>query len=223
MTSPAPEFAAVLARLDRLERLNDDLRRQLRRQRWWRAAFLGLAAAAVGVSCQSRPDPKASATETAIGPKAIEAEKFVLKDAQGRVHGMLTIGPDGPALLFLDPEKDRQPRLGLICSKAAMTMKLYDDAGKERLALSAGRQGARVVLFTNHGTTCCGLLETPLGPQISLLSPDVQRSLNLAVTDDSEKLTIFRDKVVRVGIGVTPEGPSVILFDSQGKIIFAKP
>jgi hypothetical protein len=56
-----------------------------------------------------------------------------------------------------------------------------------------------------------------------LLSPDVQRSLNLAVTDDSEKLTIFRDKVVRVGIGVTPEGPSVILFDSQGKIIFAKP
>src|SRR5437773_487140 len=101
-----PDLAAVVERLCRLERQNDRLRRQNRRLK--RAAGVAAAlVAAVGLaSCHSN-------TRGTAVHGTVEAERVVLKDADGRTHATFAVSPDGAALLFFDPAEPAKPRAGL--------------------------------------------------------------------------------------------------------------
>jgi hypothetical protein len=79
MTAQAPELAAVVARLEKVERHN-------RRLRGAGIAVLVLAAAGL---LMGQAMPKA---------RIVEAEGFVLKDGAGKVRAELVVDKDGPGL-----------------------------------------------------------------------------------------------------------------------------
>jgi hypothetical protein len=117
MQIPSPD--AVARRLDRLEREN---------RRWRRLALASwLAIAAVGLLGQSAAPPARSAASSRV----IEGERFVLRDAGGRIGA--TLGW----------EASDAPRLAL-----------HDPAGQPRAILSVGAGGAPgLTLFAADGQT----------------------------------------------------------------------
>jgi hypothetical protein len=79
MTAQAPELAAVVARLEKVERQNRRLR----------GAGIAVLMLAVAGLLMGQALPKA---------RIVEAEGFVLKDGAGKVRAELVVDKDGPGL-----------------------------------------------------------------------------------------------------------------------------
>ena len=85
MTAQTPDLAAVVARLDKMERQNRRLKL---------AGLVLLVLAAAGLLMGQ-----------ALPKRIIEAEKFLVKDRQGKVRAKLEVGEhDTPSLFLYDKE-----------------------------------------------------------------------------------------------------------------------
>ncbi len=150
----------LLKRLDRLERQNRRLKL---------AGSLMLIGFAVLVMMgQAKPSNVA---------KVIEAEKFILRNTDGKTRGVLLILDDGnPALVLFD--KDGKMRVRLDASKLGffgVGLSLFDEIGKGRAAL----------------------LLTPTGmPVLNLTERIPDAALGLTLTQSSLFLTDKDDKVI---------------------------
>ena len=155
MTAQAPELAAVVARLEKVEQQN-------RRLKTVGIVVLALAVAGM-VMGQAMPRAR-----------IVEAEGFVLKDGAGKVRAKLyVVGKDGPGLALLDENgKDRawlgvgkygprltvydengKDRVGLGVSKYGAGLTVYDENGKDRAWLGVGKYGPRLVQYDENGKT----------------------------------------------------------------------
>jgi hypothetical protein len=138
-----PSLDAVIERLELLERE--------KRQVLWVGAAL-FAAAVVAV---------ASGTDWVRRPKQIEAERFVLKDKDGKVRARLSTAPDGsPMLALLDAQgRDHLMLHGSIDDTA--TLSFYDH-GQPRVTLSSTNTGAAGLNFYDkHDRSATGLYLWP--------------------------------------------------------------
>jgi hypothetical protein len=124
--------AADLTLARRVERLE-------RAQRRWRrlamASALGLAA--VGVMGQ-KP-----------APRIVEAERFILRDAAGRVRAELVVdGEQSVALRFKDP--DSMPRLSIGTENGSAVVVLNEQGGRVRAGLVTLPHGAPALTFYDN-------------------------------------------------------------------------
>jgi hypothetical protein len=123
MTTQTADLAAVVTRLERVERQN------------WRlkvGGTLALLVAGAGL-LMGQAMPKAT---------TMEAEAFVLRDATGKQRAALHLAADGgPALSFFDPAGVGRAALRLD-REGSPDLTLIDQAAKNRAVLRVDRNGA---------------------------------------------------------------------------------
>jgi hypothetical protein len=177
----------ILTRLERLERENRRLKR---------GAVVGVAVAASFIalfgllgqaqtSQQKAPATRARkpATPAAapapppapfVMPKNIEAESFVLKDANGRVRAELAMSGEGPSLKFRDQSGSALVTLSLLDSAPGGPLFLLSD-GQHRASLSmsvASGQGSQLSLIGERADVQAHIGVTPDGTELELTDKD---------------------------------------------------
>jgi hypothetical protein len=218
----------ILVRLERLERENRRLKR---------GALVAFAAAASFVAClgllgqaqttqQKAPaarakKPAAPAATPAppppapfVMPKNIEAESFVLKDANGRVRAELAMSGEGPSLKFRDQG-----------GSALVTLSLLDSApGGPLLLLSDGQHHSSLSMSVASGQ----------GSQLSLIGEraDIQAHIGVAPDGTTLELTDKDGFTTSIGNGVkaakngqakTTTAGSITLFGKDRKVLWSAP
>jgi hypothetical protein len=142
------QASSVVQRIESLER-------EVRR---WRRGAVLLTLAAVGL---------ATMAHASTGTRVVEAQRFVLKDSQGRVRAewggdndhsialrfkddsgapRLTLGLEDDAALLVLSEKGGRPRAGLVTlGHGVPGLTFYDALGRARAELGLARDGAASV------------------------------------------------------------------------------
>ena len=83
--------------------------------------------------------------------KTLEAELFIVRDAQGKARMILAVGDEGPALTLLD--KDGKLRVNLGVDKEGPSLDLLDAAESPRAQLMiTDDKGPRLNLVDNKGS-----------------------------------------------------------------------
>lgn len=222
MSDNAPELHELLSRVGRLEKEN---------RRFKRGALLLLAAAVtIGLMAQTKPQtpstssqkPKAAAKPAPKpaeppppGPvvaTTVEAQSFVLKDANGHVRAELAMMGSTPSLKFRDES-----------GSALVTLSLNDKPAGPLLLLSDPQ---------HHASVALSVLENA-GPQLSLAGerPDIQ--LRMGVSPDGTTLELS-DKdgfMTSIGNGVLAKNgqakktsaASIVLFGKDRKVLWSQP
>jgi hypothetical protein len=144
------DLAALNQRLTRLEGQNRRLR----------VGALGLALATGAVLIMGSQD-------AANKPKPAEADRFSLKDANGKERARLAMGSDGPVLQFLD-ENGRE-RVGFLISNLGMVCRYVDPRGSLISGFSLERSGVALVNYDQNGRLQSS--SNALKPDAGLLGP----------------------------------------------------
>lgn len=199
---------AIVARLERLEK---------RDRRVKQGALVGLLLlTCIGLMAQTTrkkttvaapPPPPAP-----VGPKIVEAEAFILKDANGKVRAELSMSGTGPSL------------------------KLRDQAGMALVSLSLndGQPGGPFVLLTDsqHQASLSMSVLEGKGSQLALIGdrPDIQ--LRMAIAPEGTTLELSDKDGFGTTIGNSVQaakngkvkntsGASIVLFDKDRKSIWS--
>jgi hypothetical protein len=188
------------------------------------------AIVSVAVMAQTKPKPKSStqkpATRPAPAAKApeppapgpvtattVEAQSFVLKDANGHVRAELALAGDTPSLKFKDQN-----------GSALVTIALNSDSPAGPLVLLSDPQ--------HHGSVALSVLQSA-GPQFSLTGerPDIQLRMGVApdgtsleISDkDGFATSIGNGVVVKNGQAKKTSAASIALFGKERKLIWSQP
>ncbi len=135
MTSHTPDLAAVVARLEKVERQNRRLR----------GAGIAVVVVAVAGLLMGQAMPK---------ERIVAAEGFLLKDARGKVRAKLSVDKDRPMLALADEHE--MPRVGLSVDKDGPMLAMGDEYGMPRVELSVGKEGPRLILADENGKRLWG-------------------------------------------------------------------
>ncbi len=82
----------------------------------------------------------------AASPKrTVEAEEFILRDANGEVRAILHMKPNGPGLLFYDA--NGESRVALAVTRLGPMLALFDANRKTRALLGINENEPRLVFF----------------------------------------------------------------------------
>lgn len=160
------------------------------------------------------PTPTPAAPAAPPGPTIVEAQGFILKDANGQVRAELSMSGTGPTLKLRDAT-----------GMALVTVSLNDGpSGGPMLLLSSPQRTASLTMSALEGG----------GAQMSLIGnrPDIQ--LHLGVSPDKTSLelsdkdgagaTIGDDTyVAKNGKAKNASAASVVLFDKDRKTLWAAP
>jgi hypothetical protein len=210
MSEPAQQQRSLESRIDRLEK---------ERRMGKRIGLAGLLfLACIGLMGQAKqrrtPTPSPATPSPTPGPKIVEAESFVLKDANGRVRAELTMSGGGPSLKLRDEK-----------GSALVTLSLNDSApGGPLLLLSDPQHHASFALSVLDGA----------GSQLSLGGerPDIQ--LRLHATPDGTALELS-DKdgfstTIGNGVQASKNGKtkktsaaSIALFGKDRRVLWSTP
>lgn len=223
MSENARELHELLSRVEHLEKEN----------RWFKRGALVLLAAAItiGLMAQTKPPstqkPKAAArpaakpaeppppgpmVATTVTATSVEAQSFVIKDANGHVRAELAMMGSTPSLKFRDEN-----------GSALVTLSLNDKPAGPLLLLSDPQ---------HHASVALSVLENA-GPQFSLAgeSPDIQ--IRMGVSPDGTSLDLS-DKdgfMTSIGNGVLPKNgqvkktsaASIVLFGKDRRVLWSQP
>lgn len=118
-----PDGQAVLDRLNKAVAQNRRLKRL-----GWAAAVLGGVALLMG---QAKPPQK---------PKVVEAEKFIVRDANGTARAELGLNDSEPTLALFDSKGNRRSRLAVF-PDGSSSLWLYDKDGTARAVLRVRPDG----------------------------------------------------------------------------------
>jgi hypothetical protein len=150
MSASSPNLESVLARIDGLEKQNEQLARQNRRLRWVVAGTVLLIGSLVLLarmpSGQVQAEPSPSRT--------LEADKLTLRDEQGNTRAGLTVGKDGPTLTFYDEQGKARAGLGL--SRQGTALRFLNNDGRAMAGLSVERGGIAVGYLDEAGQVHAG-------------------------------------------------------------------
>jgi hypothetical protein len=216
----------ILARIARLERQN----RTFKRGALALVALAALFIASIGLLGQAQQTPhKAPAPRAAkpvpaaaapapppapVLPKNIEAESFVLKDANGHVRAELSMDGDGPSFKLRDQ-----------AGSALVTLSLRDASPSGPLLLLSDPQ--------HHAGLSMSIVEGQ-GSQLSLIGERADIQAHIGVTPDGTSLELS-DKdgfTTSIGNGTQPakngqvkktSAASIVLFNKDRKVLWSTP
>ena len=227
MTEHTP--AELIARVQQLEARLERRDRRLKRGALLCVCVLTAAGLAAGLMAQTQTTKKKPATPAKkpaaaaapapapaapAGPTIIEAQGFLLKDANGQVRAELSLSGTEPTFKLRDS-----------AGTALVTLSLNDGAsGGPMLLLSSPQKSGSLTMSALEGA----------GAQVSLIGarPDIQLRLGVAPDRTSVELT---DKdgfgatlgdnafVAKNGKAKTATAASVVLFDKDRKTLWSAP
>ena len=145
MSSPTPDWTAVVERLEKLEKQNRRLKQA--------GAVALILAAAVLLMGQASPN------------RTVEANRFVLTDRSGNEQGVLMLKPSGPSFMLLDPNSLATAELSIRGHNPDLI--LLDANGKVRFTLNAGLDGAELALSPGDARIQAGTLLSETSLQVS--------------------------------------------------------
>ncbi len=151
MNPSLDNLAGVHARLERLEKRNDDLARQNRRLRW---VVLFFALVVGGLVFWGRSQPSAALAADSSEDHSVQGRKLMLQDEHGKTRAGLEVGKDGPALLFYDA--DGHPRGGVSLSEAGTALRFLGANGRATAGLSVERGGIALGYVDEAGRVHAG-------------------------------------------------------------------
>jgi hypothetical protein len=206
------ESRTVLFRVARLEQQNRRLKRG--------AMACLVVVASLGLMGQAQrkttrpPAPASTAPPQPVMPKNIEAESFVLKDANGRVRAELSMSGTGPSLKLRDQS-----------GSALVTVSLNDSGPSGPILLLSDPQ--------HHGGLSMSVLEGA-GSQLSLTGerPDIQAHIGVAPDGTSLTLSDQDGFTASIGGGMQPSksgqvkktsAAAITLFNKDRKVLWAAP
>jgi hypothetical protein len=210
MSKAIHEKDLIVSRIERLEEQNSRLKRG--------ALFLLVAIASIGLMGQTQRKsaraPAPTSTPAPAMPKNIEAESFILKDANGRVRAELSMGGPGPSFKLRDQS-----------GSALVTLSLNDTApGGPFLLLSDPQHHAGLSMTVLEGA----------GSQLSLTGERADIQAHIGVTLDGTTLELS-DKdgfSTNIGNGVQhskggqikkTSAASMTLFSKDRKVLWSAP
>jgi hypothetical protein len=217
MSQATHEKDLIVSRIERLEGQNRRLKRG--------ALACLVAIVSLGLMGQTqrkstrKPAPApapapASAPAPPAMPRNIEAESFVLKDANGRVRAELSMGGTGPSFKLLD-----------LSGSALVTLSLNDTApGGPFLLLSDPQHHAGLSMSVLEGA----------GSQLSLTGARADIQAYIGVTPYGTTLTLSDQDgfTTNIGKGVQPSkggqikktsAASITLFNKDRKVLWTAP
>ena len=194
MTSHRPKLQAITERLEKLEEQN-------RRLKWGGVTIFAIFAAlyAPGLMGQAAPSPR-----------VVEAQKFILKDANGNVRGWMGVIGEGSELTLGNAHA--QPMMELMVSTDASDLHFF------------GTRKSGMNLGVNSGD-----------PAFSMIDAEGSGRAGVAFANDGPSLTLEDAKGFSTVVGTTQlETPangeahhtsaaSVIFFDKNKKVIWQAP
>jgi len=220
VTESKRELDALLSRIGRLEKENRRFKRG--------ALAVVVMVASIGLMAQTKqttpPKPKAAARPPAPKPAepappgpivatTVEAQSFVLKDANGHVRAELALMGSTPSLKFRDES-----------GSALVTLSLNTDAPAGPLLLLSDPQ--------HHASVALSVLENA-GPQLSLAGerPDIQLRMGVAPDGTSLELSDKDGFTTSIGNGVLAKNgqakktsaASIVLFGKDRKVLWSQP
>jgi hypothetical protein len=182
MSTEVTDLETMLKRLDRVEHQNSNLKRT------WTATVLGvLALVLMGQSVLNKV------------PEVLEAQKFVLRDSQGRGRAMLGFTPENSPVLILNQTDGTLGATLKVGPQGQPMLSLYDKGGNPRALLSVDTDGSAGLTFGNaDGKARAGLAVTS------------EKSAGLILYGNGEKALAV--------VGLTRDGsPAIIFADEHGK------
>jgi hypothetical protein len=211
-TTSIPDLAAVVARLDRLEKDNSELRRQNRRLKCAGAGVLLLGAIAL----------LAGAGQAG---KTVEAERFVLRDGFGRQRAVLSLtkSADDPSVALMLFDTDERPRAGLGVNKDGPGLYFTDPNGKHRAVLSRNNDGIGLDLLDDRGRPRAGLHVTDVAAGLTLR--DEAGAIRMQAGMDKDLPTLMlndEDGKLRAGLQVEKKAGRLRVLDAKGKSLLGK-
>jgi len=190
MEPETTDLLGIMSRLEKLERQNRRLRQ---------AGTLVALAALCGLFMGQAP-PRS---------RVVEAEKFVLKDANGRVRA--TIGMDEarhPAIMLFDD--NRREVAALFSSGVVFYETLSATSNGSRGEPSAGLSSSLGLLVRRAGAS---VILAPEGPTLTLRDTNGFES----------RFGVTEIKMVKTGESRKTSAASVVMFDKQGQVIWRAP
>ena len=134
---------------ERLERLERELTRTKRHNRWLLAIGGTVVLTLVLARVFSGGLNTAQAQGKGSEKKVIIADQFVLKDERGKVRALLGMIEGWPALILSDEKS--QMRAALSVKKDAPMLTLYDEKGKVCATLAVGKDGGTSLGLDENG------------------------------------------------------------------------
>ena len=135
---------------ERLERLEGELGRARRFNRWLLAAVVLTAGVWLLAAFFQGEQARAQTTKPGSDSSGvIRAKAFVVEDEKGKARAQLDATKDGAGLSLYD-EKGK-PRAQLDATKDGAWLSLYDEKGKPRAQLTTTKDGAGLYLYDGSG------------------------------------------------------------------------
>jgi len=165
---------------ERLEKLENELSRVKRRNRWLLMGAglclgIGLAAWAFG--------PGAALAQPAVAvPKEVRANSFVLEDANGKNRAALVVSKSGVAVLCLIDENGKA-RAALSGDVNGPGLRLFDEKGMCRSMLYVDMEGAWLDLRDEKGAPRATLYSDAKGPALILSEEGAPRAALYSVKE----------------------------------------
>ena len=209
MSEATHEKDLIVSRIERLEKQNRTLKRGAL------ACFVAIASFALMGQAQRKPTrAPAPAPVQAAMPKNVEAESFVLKDANGRVRAELSMGETGPSFQLRDQN-----------GSALVKLSLNDGVpGGPFLLLSDPQHSAGLSMSVLGGA----------GSQLTLTGERADIQAHIGVSPDGTTLALSDQDgfMTNIGNGIQPSkggqikktsAASVTLFNKDRKVLWSAP
>jgi hypothetical protein len=211
MTEQSSEIAAILGRVEKLERHN----------RWLKLAGLALAVAAGAALLMGQ----------ARASRTVTANRFVLADAQGRTRAELRIVEGNPQFWLVDARGRTRAMLAIVGGEPGLVLS-SDTKNDFGIALTTSG-GPQILLSTANGDLLVGNGNTS-GPQLALSDAKAGSGAMLR-TQGGPELLLTDTVGYETDIGVTElatpatgethktSAASMVLFGKDRKVLWSAP
>jgi len=222
MTMETTKLQNVLERLERIEHQNRNLKRS------WAAAVFGVLA--LILMGQAMPNKV---------PEVIEAQKFVLRDSQGRGRATLGFTPDNSPALILNQTDGTIGTTLKAGPQGRSMLSLYDRGGNPRALLSVDTDGSTGLTFGDAaGKARAGLAVTSEKSAGLILYGSGEKPLALVgLTKDASPAIIFTDEHGKPNVVIANTEAqagltglinkkadfSMSIMDKAGKVVWSAP
>ncbi len=173
------------------------------------------------------------------GKRTIEAERFILRDEQGKMRALLGMSATGPSLSFYDQEVRKKIDLGLrrgeprivffnlkgdpmswfYSTHASSGLVLAGKGASRGVEIFTGNGGSTVAVCDERGTERARVEYHDKAPSIHLRDAKGKVRAALQLVDSEPLFALFDgSNQQHGGWTVTPDGSTLGLYDSTGKI-----
>jgi hypothetical protein len=223
--APAPDLTALLKRLEKVERQRHVL---------LFVACLAFAFSGANLALSyARSGPPQ--------PAAVEAVRFVLKDAAGREQGTIGVNDNPPGFAFCDAAGNKWASLGQANGGGGL-LHFYDRSGKKRIGLGALPAGGFIGLSSDNEKSLLMMGAPHNKPTFVIYDQNLATSLTL----DDAGLTLYEGEwnrrawlgksdggallgfydanaKPRVVMGMLKDGPSLVITAENRAVLFSRP